>query len=53
VVARSLTETMGKARFQVLGLEPILSTPAEMAAYTKAEREKWAVVIRESGIKRE
>lgn len=47
----ALNSTAIKARFQVLGLEPIPSTPAEMTAYTKAEREKWAVVIRDSGIK--
>ena len=47
----ALNSTAVKARFQVLGLEPIPSTPAQMASYTKAEREKWAVVIRNSGIK--
>jgi tripartite-type tricarboxylate transporter receptor subunit TctC len=47
----ALNSTAVKARFQVLGLEPIPSTPAQMAAYTKAEREKWAIVIRDSGIK--
>jgi tripartite-type tricarboxylate transporter receptor subunit TctC len=35
----------------VLGLEPTPSTPAQMASYAKAEREKWAQVIRASGIK--
>ncbi|SFC41640.1 Tripartite-type tricarboxylate transporter, receptor component TctC [Polaromonas sp. OV174] len=47
----ALNSTAVKARFQVLGLEPIPSTPAQMAAYSKAEREKWAQVIRASGIK--
>lgn len=47
----ALNSTSVKARFQVLGLEPTPSTPAQMAAYAKAEREKWAQVIRASGIK--
>ena len=50
-LVEALNSTAVKARFQVLGLEPIPSTPAQMAAYTKAEREKWAIVIRDSGIK--
>ena len=47
----ALNSTPVKARFQVLGLEPTPSTPAQMASYAKAEREKWAQVIRASGIK--
>ena len=47
----ALNSTPVKARFQVLGLEPTPSTPAQMASYAKAEREKWAEVIRSSGIK--
>lgn len=47
----ALNSTSVKARFQVLGLEPTPSTPAQMATYAKAEREKWAQVIRASGIK--
>ena len=47
----ALNSTSVKARFQVLGLEPTPSTPAQMATYAKAEREKWAQVIRTSGIK--
>jgi tripartite-type tricarboxylate transporter receptor subunit TctC len=40
-----------KARFQALGLEAIPSTPQEMTAYAKAEREKWGSVIRSKGIR--
>ena len=47
----ALNSTAVKARFQVLGLEPTPSTPAQMGSYAKAEREKWAQVIRTSGIK--
>jgi tripartite-type tricarboxylate transporter receptor subunit TctC len=47
----ALNTTSVKARFQVLGLEATPGTPAQMASYAKAEREKWAQVIRTSGIK--
>ncbi|WP_457324245.1 Bug family tripartite tricarboxylate transporter substrate binding protein [Roseateles sp. P5_E11] len=47
---QALGSTAAKARFQTLGLEAIPSTPAEMAAYAKAEREKWSQVIRVSNI---
>lgn len=47
----ALNSTAVKARFQVLGLEAIPGSPAQMATYAKAEREKWAQVIRTSGIK--
>ena len=47
----ALNSTAVKARFQVLGLEPTPSTPAQMATYTTAERVKWAKVIKDSGIK--
>ena len=51
VLVDALNTTSVKARFQVLGLEAIPGTPAQMASYTRAEREKWAQVIRVSGIK--
>jgi tripartite-type tricarboxylate transporter receptor subunit TctC len=47
----ALDSTEVKARFQTLGLEAIPSTPAQMAAYAKAERDKWAKVIRASNIR--
>jgi tripartite-type tricarboxylate transporter receptor subunit TctC len=47
----ALETTEVKARFQTLGLEAIASTPAQMAAYAKTEREKWAKVIRASNIR--
>lgn len=43
------TETV-KARFQALGLEAIPGTPAEMAAYARAEREKWGKLIKAKAI---
>jgi len=39
-----------KARFQALGLEAIPGSPAEMAAYARAEREKWGKVIKAKAI---
>jgi tripartite-type tricarboxylate transporter receptor subunit TctC len=39
-----------KTRFQALGLEAIPGSPAEMAAYAKAEREKWGKVIKAKAI---
>ena len=47
----ALETTAVKARFQTLGLEAIPSTPAQMAAYAKSEREKWGQLIRTSNIR--
>lgn len=47
----ALESTPVKARFQTLGLEAIPSTPAQMAAYAAAEREKWGQVIRAANIR--
>lgn len=47
----ALNTTSVKARFQALGLEATPGTPGQMATYARAEREKWAQVIRASGIK--
>ncbi|NUZ08343.1 Bug family tripartite tricarboxylate transporter substrate binding protein [Piscinibacter koreensis] len=47
----ALRSTPVKARFQTLGLEAIPSTPAEMAAYARSEREKWGRVIKASNIR--
>lgn len=40
-----------KARFQAIGVEAMPGTPAQMAAYVKAERERWGRLIRDNGIK--
>jgi tripartite-type tricarboxylate transporter receptor subunit TctC len=47
----ALDSTPVKARFQVLGLEVTPSTPARMAEYARAEREKWGPVIRANQIR--
>ena len=47
----ALESTSVKARLQALGVEPTPGTPAQMASYARAERERWGRVIRDSGIK--
>ncbi len=42
----ALASTPVKARFQTLSLEALPGTPAQMAAYAKAERERWGVLIK-------
>jgi tripartite-type tricarboxylate transporter receptor subunit TctC len=38
-------------RLAVLGFEPVASTPEEFAEHARAEFDKWAKVIKDSGIK--
>jgi tripartite-type tricarboxylate transporter receptor subunit TctC len=38
-------------RLKTLGLDPVLSTPAELARYQATEITKWAKVVKESGAK--
>jgi tripartite-type tricarboxylate transporter receptor subunit TctC len=60
VVAR-LSEEMRKSiarpetreRFRALGAVPIADTPAEFAAFLKKDHERWARVIKASGVKAE
>jgi tripartite-type tricarboxylate transporter receptor subunit TctC len=40
-----------KARLANIGFTPVADTPAEFAAFLKAEDEKWGQVIRDAGIK--
>ena len=47
----ALDSTPVKARLQVLGVEPTPGTPAQMASYARAERDRWGQVIRNTGIK--
>jgi tripartite-type tricarboxylate transporter receptor subunit TctC len=40
-------------RLAVLGFEPVASTPEEFAQHARTEFDKWAKVIKDSGIKTE
>ena len=42
-----------RQRLQTLGLDPVLSSPDELARYQAAEIAKWAKVVRESGARAE
>jgi len=50
-LVEALNSTMVKARFQTLALEALPGTPAQMTAYTTAERERWGKLIRANNIK--
>lgn len=47
----SLASTPVKARMQALGVETMPGTPAEMASFSRSEREKWGKVITKVGVK--
>jgi len=47
----ALNSTAVKARFQVLGLEPLGGSPEQMRAYWKQELAKWGQVIKAANIK--
>ncbi len=49
-LVEALNSTAVKARFQTLALEAMPGTPAQMAAYTRAERERWGQLIRANHI---
>jgi tripartite-type tricarboxylate transporter receptor subunit TctC len=46
----ALTDPVTKERLEQLGVVVVGSTPAELAAFLKAEMDKWAPVIKEAGI---
>lgn len=48
---RAIDTDAVRTRFQALGLEAIPGTPNEMAAYAKAEREKWGKVVKARAIR--
>ena len=52
-LTRALQSADMKARFVAEGSEPIGSTPQEFQAFIKSEIERWAVVVKASGMKAE
>jgi tripartite-type tricarboxylate transporter receptor subunit TctC len=49
--ARALADATLRGRLEELGIVVVGSTPAELAAFLKAEMEKWGPVIKEAGIR--
>lgn len=47
----ALNDTRTRARLQAMGVETLPGTPAQMAAFSKAERAKWGTVITKVGVK--
>jgi tripartite-type tricarboxylate transporter receptor subunit TctC len=39
-----------KRKFEAQGVDPLVDTPAEFAAYLKSETAKWARVVKEARI---
>lgn len=52
-LTRALQSADMKARFAAEGSEPIGSTPQEFQAFIKSEIERWALVVKASGMKAE
>lgn len=51
VQQQALASTPVKVGFQSLSLEALPGSPAQMAAYVRAERERWGKLIIDKGIK--
>ena len=49
-VVKLLASQVVAERMAANGVEPVSSTPAELTAYVKSEKEKWEKVIKQSGI---
>jgi tripartite-type tricarboxylate transporter receptor subunit TctC len=50
-VTKILADPTTKAKADAAGLFPVTSTPEEFAAFIRKEAERWAPVVKESGIK--
>jgi tripartite-type tricarboxylate transporter receptor subunit TctC len=53
VLTRALQSQDMKDRLTAEGAEPIGNTPQEFQAFIKSEIERWAVVVKASGMKAE
>ena len=49
-LARILAMEDMRAQLANLGMEPVRGTPEEFAADIRADRERWATVIRDAGL---
>lgn len=49
---RALNNQDSKSKLEITGNEPVASSPAEFAEFLRAEIDKWAAVIKSSGIKK-
>jgi tripartite-type tricarboxylate transporter receptor subunit TctC len=49
-VVDALATTKVRTKFQEQGVEPVGNSPAEMAAFVGAERERWRKIIRQAGV---
>lgn len=49
IIAAAMRDPASRERFEKIGLEPTGTTSAELAAIMKADREKWAPVVKASG----
>jgi tripartite-type tricarboxylate transporter receptor subunit TctC len=52
-IANVLVQREVKERYAALGIEPISSTPAQLATHIRSESDKYAKLIRDAGIKAE
>jgi tripartite-type tricarboxylate transporter receptor subunit TctC len=50
-VAKILADPAVKAKADAAGLFPVTMTPAEFAAFIRKEAERWAPVVKETGIR--
>jgi tripartite-type tricarboxylate transporter receptor subunit TctC len=50
-VAKALADPAIKAKADASGLYPATTTPAEFAAFIRRESDRWATVVKESGMK--
>jgi tripartite-type tricarboxylate transporter receptor subunit TctC len=49
--AKAVADPAIRAKLMEAGIEPVTSTPEQMAAYVKNETTKWAQVIKQADIK--